>query len=446
MIGKRIRVLREGKTGKGPVIYWMSRDQRAEDNWALLYAQEQAIARRLPLVVCFLLVREFLEARTLHFNYMQQGLRETADKLKQYRIPFFLIKGKPDLELADFLNAIKPALVVTDFDPLREKITWKSTVMKATDVSVQEVDAHNIVPCWLVSGKQEFAARTFRPKIKLKLPEFLSEFAPLRVHPYNDGHFNTVGIDTALDWQLPASSTPLPTTPGSKAARKKLAEFIDSRLHLYPEASNDPNQNVRSGLSPYLHFGQISAQRIALEVVKSAVDQTIKDIFLEELIVRRELADNFCFYNADYDGLSGAPEWARKTLAEHLRDKREYIYLPDELEEYRTHDRLWNAAQKEMTIRGGLGGYLRMYWAKKIMEWSPSPDKAIETAVYLNNKYQLDGRDPNGYTGIMWSIAGVHDRPWPERPVFGKIRYMNYQGCRRKFAVDEYIRRIEALE
>ncbi|MBN1948989.1 MAG: deoxyribodipyrimidine photo-lyase [Candidatus Cloacimonetes bacterium] len=445
MIGMRVRILREGKTGKGPVIYWMSRDQRAEDNWALLYAQEQAIARRLPLAVCFLLVPEFLEAQPTHFHFLRQGLLGTADNLRQYRIPFFLIEGRPDVELTNFLNIIKPALLVTDFDPLHEKISWKNTILKTTDVSVHEVDAHNIVPCWLASDKQEFAARTFRPKIKLKLTEFLGEFPPLRLHPYNDDQFDKVGSVPASKMQFTNSSVPFSLTSGSKAGRKQLADFILSRLRKYSEASNDPNQDVRSGLSPYLHFGQISAQRVALEMVKSPLDQTIKDIFLEELIVRRELSDNFCFYNPDYDKLSGAPAWARKTLAEHLRDRREFNYLPDQLEERRTHDRLWNAAQKEMTIRGRLGGYLRMYWAKKILEWTLSPEEAIETAVYLNNRYQLDGRDPNGYTGIMWSIAGVHDRPWPERPVFGKIRYMNYQGCRRKFNVDEYIKRIEAL-
>jgi deoxyribodipyrimidine photo-lyase len=212
-------------------------------------------------------------------------------------------------------------------------------------------------------------------------------------------------------------------------------------LQEYDEKRNDPTENSVSNLSPYLHFGQISAQRVALEVKKSQAKSEKKDSFLEELVVRRELSDNYCFYNEKYDQFEGFHPWAQKTLNEHRGDKREYLYSSEEFEEAKTHDDLWNAAQMEMVLRGKMHGYMRMYWAKKILEWTESPESALEIAIYLNDKYELDGRDSNGYTGIAWSVGGVHDRAWNERPVFGKIRYMSYNGCKRKFDIQSYIQK-----
>jgi deoxyribodipyrimidine photo-lyase len=195
-------------------------------------------------------------------------------------------------------------------------------------------------------------------------------------------------------------------------------------------------------LSPYLHFGQLSAQRVALEVMNAAVGEASREAFLEELIVRRELSDNFCFYNKDYDAPQGFPAWAQKTLSLHGKDKREHVYTLRQLEEGRTHDDLWNAAQLAMVKRGTMHGYLRMYWAKKILEWTRSPGVAMKIAIHLNDKYELDGRDPNGYAGIAWSIGGVHDRPWGERRIFGMVRYMNYNGCKKKFNVRAYVEKV----
>jgi len=220
-----------------------------------------------------------------------------------------------------------------------------------------------------------------------------------------------------------------------------LDSFFEERLSGYNEKRNDPNENVSSNLSPYLHFGQISAQRIALETYKRKHNIETKDAFLEELIVRRELSDNFCFYNKNYDSFDGFPEWAKKTLNEHRKDKREFTYHLEQFEKAKTHDDLWNAAQIEMVKTGKMHGYMRMYWAKKILEWTETPEEALEYSIYLNDKYELDGRDPNGYTGCAWSIGGVHDRAWTERPVFGKIRYMNYNGAKRKFDVKRYIQK-----
>jgi deoxyribodipyrimidine photo-lyase len=231
--------------------------------------------------------------------------------------------------------------------------------------------------------------------------------------------------------------------PGYKEALKILTRFIDLRADNYAQKSNDPNGRALSGLSPYLHFGHISSQEIALEIIKAPIDPASKDAFLEQLIVRRELADNFCWYEPAYMSVKSFPEWAVKTLKEHARDPRPLVYSLDQLENARTHDALWNACQLEMAHTGIMQGYLRMYWAKKILQWSPDYIQAHERVIRLNDKYSIDGRDSNGYTGAAWAVGGVHDRPWSQRAIFGKIRYMNRRGCERKFDVKAYIRAVE---
>jgi deoxyribodipyrimidine photo-lyase len=231
--------------------------------------------------------------------------------------------------------------------------------------------------------------------------------------------------------------------PGEKAAKAAMRRFIRHRLAEYDDARNDPNKDGQSGLSPYLHFGQISAQTVAIEVQKSGAPAPSKEAFLEELIVRRELSDNFCFYNTGYDSFEGFPDWAKRTLNEHRSDQRAYLYSLRRFETGRTHDPLWNAAQLQMVTTGKMHGYMRMYWAKKILEWTRSPEDAMKVAIRLNDRYEVDGRDPNGYAGIAWSIGGVHDRAWNERPVFGKIRFMSYGGCASKFDVKGYIAKFE---
>ncbi len=249
-----------------------------------------------------------------------------------------------------------------------------------------------------MSDKQEYGAYTIRPKLLKVLPEYLVEFPK--------------------EWKSLGS--------------RELKDFA-GRVVLFEDKRNDPNAEATSRLSSQLHFGQLSAARVALTIDNA--------VYLEELIVRRELAENYCLHNANYDNPKGFPTWARETLHEHEKDKREFLYSREEFEEARTHDRLWNSAQKQMLTTGFMHGFMRMYWAKKILEWSENAAQAQTTAIYLNDKYEIDGRDPNGYAGIAWSIGGVHDRPWFERAVFGKIRYMNESGCRRKFAVERYIKK-----
>jgi len=446
---KRVRVLQNGPDQKGPVIYWMSRDQRVEENWALIYGLEQAIQKKVPFGVVFCLVNDFLGATRRQYEFMLKGLQLLSEKLLEYKIPFFLLRGDASLALSDFIKTNQASLLITDFDPLREKRKWKAQLMEKSSIEIHEVDAHNIVPVWIASPKQEYGAYTIRPKISRLLPEFLDEFPTIQTNNFHQSwQSQSINWDDVLS-HCPGDTSILPVTqfiPGSKNSLQQLQQFLEERLELYDSQRNDSNADGQSNLSPFLHFGHISAQRIALDVQKASIAKDKKTAFLEEVVVRRELSDNYCWYNLDYDRFSGFPNWARATLNHHRSDRREYLHSQKEFELAQTHDSLWNAAQREMVYTGKMHGYMRMYWAKKILEWSETPEEALQISIYLNDRYELDGRDPNGYTGIAWSIGGIHDRAWAERPVFGKVRYMSYRGARSKFDVDQYISKYEAEE
>jgi len=439
----RLFSLNRERFGEGPVIYWMSRDQRVYDNWALEFAREMAADRGRPLGVIFCLVPEFLRAGRRQYAFMLEGLREVEEDLRDLKIPFFLLQGDPVEEIPRFLSDQKAAALFTDFDPLRVKRRWRDGVAERCRVPVFEVDAHNVVPCRKASNRKEYAAYTLRPKIHRLLSQFLDGFSTELEQPFPwEGKVPSVDWDGAFRF-CGCSRADLPEgfSPGSRAARRRLDVFLQDGLARFHTDRNDPLADGQSGLSPWFHFGHLSPQRAAMEALKAAPKAEGTRAFIEELVVRRELADNFCFYEEHYDSLECFPDWAKKTLDEHRKDPREYVYAMEEFEGACIHDTLWNAAQKQMMETGKMHGYMRMYWAKKILEWSPSPEEAMETAIALNDRYELDGRDPNGYAGVAWSIGGVHDRAWPERPVFGKIRYMNAAGCRRKFDVDAYIGR-----
>lgn len=435
------------------VIYWMSRDQRIQDNWALHYAQDQAIARGVPLVVVFAVSRQFLGATRRHYRFMLEGIAQVQRDLGLMQIPLFLLEGDrklPEMVL-DAIAELKPSLVITDFSPLRVGRQWREFVAQQAAVAVYEVDAHNIVPAWVISDHQEFAAHTIRPKLHHLVDQYLAEIPTIRrQETVLEKHAAEINVERVLSGLTftdnHGDDVHLP--PGEKAGLQMLELFINQKMERYATERNMPTVDMQSNLSPYLHYGQISAQRIAAEVMaktgkrlqaKLAQAEHSAEAFLEELIVRRELADNFCLYNKSYDSFEGAPEWAKRSLLEHLDDHREKVYTLEEFESGLTHDNAWNAAQHQMVYRGKMHGYMRMYWAKKMLEWSPSPQKAVEWAVYLNDKYEFDGRDPNGYAGIMWSICGVHDRPWFERPVFGKIRYMGVEGLKKRFDLAKYV-------
>ena len=443
IIQERARKLNQAALKVGPIIYWLSRDQRVKDNWALLAAQQLALVNNQPLLVVFNLTPSFLGATERQYQFILAGLKELEVNLKQKNIAFQIVASDDLSALIDLAKNISAGAMITDFSPLKINRAWKKTVAQQLDCPLFEVDAHNIVPAWLVSDKQEFAAYTFRPKIKRLLDKYLISFPTLKKHPYPypfqiRNNYQAIENNLTIDRQVKMVSG---FKSGEKTAYQAARNFIKNRLPYYNEQRNNPNLSAQSNLSPYLHFGQLSAQELALMIQESDAPVIDKEAFLEELIVRRELADNFCLYNENYDNQKSLPQWAQLTLKKHASDKREYVYSKQEFELAHTHDKLWNAAQLEMIKTGKMHGYMRMYWAKKILEWTKDLETAFKVAIYLNDKYELDGRDPNGYTGIAWSLGGVHDRAWSERAVFGKIRYMNEKGCRRKFDVDAYIQK-----
>ncbi|XP_078245851.1 deoxyribodipyrimidine photo-lyase-like [Pogona vitticeps] len=447
---KRVRMISEEsnlKEGARGILYWMSRDQRVQDNWAFLYAQRLALKQKLPLHVCFCLVPKFLEATIRHFGFMLRGLKEVAQECRELSIPFHLLIGVAKDTLPPFVRKHSIGGVVTDFSPLRLPMQWVQDVRDELppEVPFVQVDAHNIVPCWVASEKQEYMACTIRRKIHDRLGEFLTEFPPVTRHPYPAG-FQAEPIN----WDACYASLQVDRSvkevewakPGSTSGLMMLEEFIRERLKFFSADRNNPNRAALSQLSPWFHFGQVSVQRAILEVRqhRSRCKDSV-EAFIEEAVVRRELADNFCYYNKNYDRVEGAYDWAQTTLQLHAKDKRSHLYTLKQLEEGKTHDPLWNAAQLQMVHEGKMHGFLRMYWAKKILEWTNSPEEALKFSIYLNDRYELDGRDPNGYVGCMWSICGTHDHGWTERAVFGKIRYMNYAGCKRKFDVGQFERK-----
>lgn len=420
----------------------MARDHRVRDNWALLYAQQLALTAEQPLVVVSVAAADYPDASIRQIKFMLRGLEEVERELNRLEIPFVVLPSDPVSRLVTLIENLKAGALVADFSPLRASRQWKRELADRMTIPAYEVDAHNIVPAWVASPRREYAAYTLRPKMNKLLPEFLQEFPPPQKHPYR--------ISAELpkvDWREVARalarndgvSPATETLPGRSAAHKVLARFLDKHLEHYHDRRNDPTAGAQSTLSPYLHFGHISAQRVALETQRHDRSIAAQEAFLEELIVRRELSDNFCLYCDGYDTFAGFPDWARATLDAHRGDPREHIYSREQFEDSLTHDELWNAAQTDLRTNGRIPGYLRMYWAKKILHWSATPEEALAVAIYLNDRYQLDGHDPNGYSGIAWSIGGVHDRPWFEREIFGKVRYMSESGCRRKFNVRQYI-------
>lgn len=449
----RVRPLNDVPAAAGPVVYWMSRDHRADDNWALLHARHRAAATRQPLAVVFTLAPGFLGAPWRPYAFMLAGLREVERSLRAHGIPLVVLATpEPAAALAAFAAAHGVGQVVVDYSPLSLARAWRADAahrLAALGVALDEVDAHNCVPCWAASTRREYAARTLRPKLERVLDAYLEPFPPVAPQ---DRPWPAPLPD--VDWAAAEASLSVDRTigpvegvvPGPAAGRAALDAFVGRRLTGYATRRNDPNAEAQSGLSPYLHFGQLAPARAAQAVRDAAVaGDPDAAAFFEELVIRRELADNFCHHEPAYDRFDGFPAWARATLDAHRADARDALYDAETFERGATHDALWNACQTQLVATGRLHGYLRMVWAKSILAWSASPEEALATAIRLNDRFQLDGRDPNGYAGIAWSIGGVHDRPWFERPVFGLVRAMTTAGAARRFDAAAYIGRWAAV-
>lgn len=425
------------------MIYVMSRDQRVQDNFALMEAQNLAIENKLPLAVIFVLNAGNKSRATEHYEFMLKGLLEVESDLVKFNIPLIMLIGNPLEKLNIALNEFKPLRVFMDFNPLNAPQKLVKNI--ATRFNLTVVDNHNIVPVWVTSNKQEYAARTIRPKIHKLVANYLLETPKLQKHPVDwPGKFYKISeLSTQISSEISKLSqnyTNIQFLPGEAAAHRQLSDFLHKNFNNYSVARNDPSVNGLSNLSPYLHFGQISSLRVILEakIAKSDSEESYDALF-EELVVRKELSDNYCFYNSKYNSLSGAPQWAQNTLTKHIADNKDYIYTLRQFETAQTYDIAWNSAQKQLLKTGKIHGYMRMYWAKKVLEWSKTPQEAHKILQYLNDFYSIDGGDPNGFVGILWSIGGLHDRPWGERPVFGTVRCMVYSGLQRKFDINKYI-------
>ena len=450
---ERIQFLNDEAARDGDyVLYWMQHSQRASCNHALEYAVREANGRGLPLVVVFGITQRFPEANVRSYAFMLEGLRETERALEERGIKL-IIKVQPPVDAVRDL-ADEAALVVVDRGYLRIERRWRERVASWLCCRLVQVESDVVVPVETASDKEEYAAYTIRPKIQQHLDRFLVglEETPLERDSlsleYEGVHLEALeDIEDLLSrLRINRSAAAVDTFyGGTSRAQGRLDDFIANKLDSYADGRNDPSQDTLSHMSPYLHFGQISPLDIALRV-RSFTDVGPENVeaYLEELIVRRELSMNFCTYNPDYDSLVCLPDWARKTLETHVDDRREYVYDEGTLEAGQTHDPYWNAAQREMVLTGKMHGYMRMYWGKKILEWTPDPEEAFRVALALNNRYELDGRDPNGFAGVAWCF-GKHDRAWAEREIYGKVRYMSADGLERKFDIDAYVRKVERM-
>jgi len=445
---ERIQQCNDRPVQKGRyVLYWMQASQREAYNHALEYAIQQGNERNQPIVVVFGITDRFPEANARHYTFMVEGLRETQQALQRRGIQFVAQHQSP--ELAAVQMARNASIVVTDRGYLRIQKAWRQKVAEKAPCLVVQVESDVVVPVGVASDKEAYAASTLRPKIKIHLDRFLvpvkrkpvkRDSLSLRFDSLDIMQVDVVQSQLRVDPSVPAVDS---FRGGTGHATRLLNQFVSRKLRYYHQRRNDPSTDFGSHMSPYLHFGQISPLHIALKVRQArGKPKEAAEAYLEELIVRRELSINFVHYNFHYDSFKALPGWAKKTLRAHKKDSREYLYSPGELEHAQTHDPYWNAAQKEMVITGKMHNYMRMYWGKKVLEWSASPEEAFRTALYLNNKYELDGRDPNGFAGVAWCF-GKHDRAWAERRVFGKVRYMNAAGLRRKFDIEGYVRRVK---
>lgn len=446
----RVLVRRGGALRKGArcVVYWMQRAVRIADNPALDVAIEAGNLLGLPVVVFFAVIPNYPNANLRHYHFLQQGLRDVAEDAAERGVGF-VVRRHPDNSLEAFLEETEAALLIGDENPCREPERWRRVLAKRLRIPYWTVDADVVAPS-RVFNRSYVLLHHFRPHLKRELPKYLvasGEVEPLkRWNPRRrlagirlDGDITESfrGLDRTV---RPVDSF----TGGTHAAMKRLGEFVRNDLTAYDERRNHPEVRGTSRLSPYLHFGNIGPLTVALAVQK-AVDEgraaaAAGERFLEQLIGWRELAVLFVRHEPNYDNWECAAPWARQTLTEHAGDARAHRYTLKQLERGETADDMWNAAQREMITTGWMHNFMRMYWAKKILEWAPDPATAFDWAVMLNDRYELDGRDPNGYAGIAWAIVGRHDRPWFNRPVFGLIRPMTAASTGRKFNASLYVR------
>ncbi len=451
---ERLQQLNDRKlNGDGKyVIYWMQESMRTYDNPALEYAIRWANELDKYCVVVFTLIDDFPEASLRHYQFLVEGLAEVRDRVRERGLKWCLLHGPRADRITKFAEA-EACAVVTDRAYLRHQREWRADAAEQLSVPLVQVEGNLVVPVETASEKQEYAARTIRKQIMKLVDDFSGETsetkpskASKQLSLQSDLEFTSV--DGLLD-QLKIDRSVKPVeefTGGTSAARKRLTAFLRSALDGYDDNRLEPADDATSHMSPYLHFGHISPMEVYRKITGSSAPKADREAYVEELIVRRELTHNFVYYAPeDYDSLDALPDWAKETMAEHADDERPDHYTREQLEQGQTDDEAWNTAMREMRLRGFLPNYMRMYWGKQIIRWTNTYDYAYKTTLYLNNKYFLDGRDPNSYGNVLW-LFGLHDRAWTEREVFGKLRMLNKNGLESKFDVEAYRERVDKLE
>ena len=450
----RVTVRRGGAPERGRcVVYWMQRAHRGRANHALDAAVNVANALGLPCVTYFAAVKNFPHANLRHYAFMNEGLPDVEEDCAERGVGF-VMRRAPDESHERFFADVGAAVVIGDENPLREPERWRVQLAERLRIPFWTVDADVIVPSKLLE-KAQFSAGVIRPRLRRMLPEFLRPYENVRAEMVwkrpRGLQAEDVHADLTRGWRdFDRSVKPVEAwCGGRKEATKRLELFVAKMLDGYERERSRPEVDGTSRLSPYLHFGHIAPLTIALAVKAAAKNQArVKDAqeaFLDELIVWRELSVNFVRYQPEYDSAACGDNWARLTIAKHDSDEREVLYTLKQMEEARTQDELWNAAQLQMIHYGWMHNSLRMYWAKKILEWTSDTATAMKRAIFLNDKYFLDGRDPNGYAGIAWAILGKFDRAWGERPVFGKRRCMSGVNMSRKFDAKRYIEQMRSF-
>ncbi len=450
----RVTIRRPGAPSPGMkcVLYWMQRAERGIDNPALDVAIALGNELGLPVIAFFSAISNFPHANLRHYRFLNQGLPDIEEDLAERNVSF-IVRRPPDNKLDQLVEELGAAMVIGDENPMREPERWRAVLAHRLQIPFWTVDADVIVPSKLYP-KHFFMVHHFRPKLYAEMPRFfkLDEHSAIAAKHAWDRPARFASFDVRQDmtegWRNFDRSVPPVEewTGGTHAAIKLLREFVTHKLADYDTVRNHPEKDGTSRISPALHFGHIGpltvVRAIEESVARGESTKEARDAYYGEVLAWRELSVNFVKYVPNYDSIDCAPDWAQQTLRAHARDKREPVYTPEQLERGETYDEMWNAAQKQMTQFGWMHNYLRMYWAKKILEWSATPAQAWETCVHLNDKYFLDGRDPNGYAGIAWALGGVHDRPWFERPIFGTVRYMSGASTGKKFNSKRYIQNI----
>ncbi|CCU55937.1 DNA photolyase [Choristoneura rosaceana entomopoxvirus 'L'] len=422
------------------VLYLAYRDLRVYDNWSFLFSQNLSQLNNSAMFMLYIVNKNNC-INTRQYKFLYESLPELDSQCKKYNVAFHLLLYNNNI-LSNFIKKYKIGHVIIEQMPLDFHKKYYKDPLDNLNVNVYIVDSHNIIPVWITSDKQEYSARTIRNKINKIKNNYLIEFPITKINKitpiFITNNFNIIPHNDNSVTNI------YKIIGGYTNGNSRMIDFLHNKINTYKDKKNNSNYNNTSILSPWLHCGIISSQRCVLEALKLKTNESIES-FIEEIFIRKELSDNFCYYNNKYKLLESCPNWAITTLDMHKNDKKTNLFSIRDLEYGKTDNKLWNYCQYYLLKFGYLNGYMRMFWAKKLLEWTISPQDAIDKAIYLNDKYFFDGCDPMGYVNILWCIGGLHDRAFKERQIYGKIRYMSQKLMYKKLNLNDFYSKIENI-